>query len=341
MAGALHNRAFRASVAAALAATVLGLGYLGARDRLPARSSPTDKLSIALAVLPHTALMHVAQAKGFFAEEGLDVSFLPVSSGVVAIGHVLQGKADLAVTAEVPFVISVMEGNALGMVASVASLSNDNAIVARRDRAIGAAGDLAGKKIGVSFGTSGAYFLWAFLVRNKLAPDSIAQVDLAPERIVGALADGSVDAVATWQPLAFQAQAALGRGALSFTEPDAYRTTVVAVGRREFLKGHANAMEKLVRALLKAEQFVRARPEETLNLAAAWLKIDAATLRPALKEFDFRVNLLQSQLIALEDEARWAIASGYAARGPLPNFLPHLYLDALVAVQPERVTVVR
>jgi NitT/TauT family transport system substrate-binding protein len=33
------------------------------------------------------------------------------------------------------------------------------------------------------------------------------------------------------------------------------------------------------------------------------------------------------------------MARGYAAKGHVPNFLPHLYLDALLAVQPERVTV--
>ena len=285
--------------------------------------------------------MHVAAAKGYFADEGLDVSILPVSHGVAAIGDVLQGKADLAVAAEVPFVISVMKGDALGMVASLVSVSNDNAIIARRDHAIAAARDLAGKKIGVSFGTSGSYFLWAFLIRHKLPPDSIALVDLPPDRIVGALANGSVDAVATWQPISFEAQAALGKNALSFTEADAYRTTMAAVGRSEFLKGHANAIEKLVRAMLKAEQFMRSHPEETLNLVAEWLKIDVDALRPTWKQFDFRINLLQSHLITLEDEARWAMARGYAAKGPVPNFLPHLYLDALLAVQPERVTVLR
>jgi NitT/TauT family transport system substrate-binding protein len=341
MMGALHSRVFRASAAAALAAIVLTVAYLSARDPPRARNPPAEKLRVALAVLPHTALAHIATTKGFFAEEGLDLSILPVSHGVSAISEVLRGAADLAVTAEVPFVISVMKGNDLGMLASVASLSNDNAIIARRDHAIAAPRDLAGKRIGVTFGTSGSYFLWAFLIRNKLPPDSIALVDLAPDRIVGALAGGSVDAVATWQPISFRAQAALGDNALSFTEPDAYRTIVIAFGRSEFLKGHAGAIEKLVRGMLKAEQFMRARPEETLILAAEWLKIDAGALRPTWKQFDFRVNLLQSQLISLEDEARWAMASGYVAKRPVHNFLPHLYLDALLAVQPERVTVLR
>lgn len=341
MTGALHSRLFQASAAATVAAIIFGLGCLATRGQPLTRTFPAEKLRIALPVLPHNALVYVAAAKGYFAQEGLDVSILPVDYGVAAVGDVLQGKADLAATSEVPFVISVMKGDALGMVATVASLSNDNAIIGRRDHAIAEARDLAGKQIGVSFGTSGSYFLRAFLIRHRLPPDSIVLVDLPPDRIVGALANGSVDAVATWQPISFQAQAALGKNAVSFTEPDAYKTTMIAFGRIEFLKGHVDAMEKLVRGILKAEQFMRSHPEETLNLVAEWLKIDVDALRPTWKQFDFRVNLLQSQLITLEDEARWVMARGYAAKGPVPNFLPHLYLDALLAVEPERVTILR
>jgi NitT/TauT family transport system substrate-binding protein len=340
MTGALHRRLFQAGAAAALALVILGLGYLGTRGQSVTRDFPAEKLRIALPVLPHTALVHVASAKGYFVDEGLDVSILPVSHGVAAIDDVLQEKADLAVAADVPFVISVVKGNALGMVASLV-VSNDNAIIARRDHAIAAPRDLAGKKIGVSFGTAGSYFLRAFLIRHRLPLDAVALVDLPPDRIVGALANGSVDAVATWQPISFEAQAALGKNALSFTQSDGYMNTMLAIGRSEFLKGHADAMEKFVRAMLKAEQFMRSHPEDTLNLAAEWLKIDVDALRPTWKQFDFRVNLLQSQLITLEDEARWAVASEYAASGPVPNFLPNLYLDALLAVEPERVTVLR
>jgi NitT/TauT family transport system substrate-binding protein len=46
-------------------------------------------------------------------------------------------------------------------------------------------------------------------------------------------------------------------------------------------------------------------------------------------------------LVTLEDVATWAMARGYAPAQPMPNFLSHLALDALLAVGPERVTVVR
>jgi NitT/TauT family transport system substrate-binding protein len=51
------------------------------------------------------------------------------------------------------------------------------------------------------------------------------------------------------------------------------------------------------------------------------------------------VNLLQSQLVTLEDEADWTVTGAVAASAPTPNFLPHLYLDALLEEQPDRVTV--
>jgi NitT/TauT family transport system substrate-binding protein len=93
--------------------------------------------------------------------------------------------------------------------------------------------------------------------------------------------------------------------------------------------------------MLKAEQFMRSHPEETQILTAEWLEIDVVALRPTWKQFDFRINLLQSLLTTMEEEAHWAVARGYVEKGPTPNFLPNLYLDALLAVRPERVTVIR
>ena len=69
--------------------------------------------------------------------------------------------------------------------------------------------------------------------------------------------------------------------------------------------------------------------------------MEAKDLRPIWMNFKFNIDLRQSHLATLEDQARWAMARGYAAQGPVPNFLPHLYTDALLAVQPERMTVLR
>jgi NitT/TauT family transport system substrate-binding protein len=331
-----------AAVAVGVAVVVaLVLGYLGTQYQSSAPAASVEKLSIASATLPQPALLQIALAKGYFAEEGLDLTVVPTTHGKAAIELLLQGKADLATAAEVPFVLQVLAGQPLGIAATILSVSNGCVIVARRDRGISSPRDLMKKKVGITSGTSGEYFLWAFLIRHKLPPESVTLVDVPPGQIVQELIKGTLDAIATFQPFVFNAQSALGENAVSLTEANAYTETHVVLGRSDFLKGHPKAIEKLVRALLKAEQFTRMQPENALNLVAERLKIDVQSLRPTWNDFDFKVNLLQSQLITLEEEARWAMARGYVEQGPVPNFLPHLYLDALLAVRPERVTVAR
>jgi NitT/TauT family transport system substrate-binding protein len=302
-----------------------------------ARKSP---LSIALSTTPHAALLYIAASKGYFADEGLDVTIKPASHGKAALDLLAQKKVDLASAAEVPFVISVLKGDRLGIAATVASVSSEMAVVARRDRAIAVPRDLVGKRVGVTFGTSGEYFLWAFLIRHRIAPDSVTLVDLPPGRMVQELMRGTIDAASTWEPIKSQAHVALADNALSFTEANAYTVTHVVVGTSQFLQAHPDVIEKLVRAALKAEEFNRAQPQLAQALVADQLKLDLKTLQAGWKDVVFKVDLRQSQLVTLEDEARWAMARGYVDNGPVPNMLPNLYLDALLGVQPERVTVV-
>ena len=165
-------------------------------------------------------------------------------------------------------------------------------------------------------------------------------MDLPPGGIAAALAAGRIDATATWVPVLDEARAALGDNALTFTDTkEIYGMNFLLIGRAAFVREHSRLMEKVVKALLKAEAFARSRPEEALSLVAAWLKVDVDALRPTWENFGFRVELKQSQLVTLEDQTRWALARGHAAERTMPNLLPHLYLDTLLAVRPERVTV--
>ena len=346
MANKAHSRRVRAPVVAVIVLAIIAaliVGYASGRGLFPASipTQPTETLRIALAATPDAALLHIAAAKGYFVEEGLAVTLMPVSHGKVALDRLTQDKADLAAAADVPFVISVLKGERLGIAAAVISAPNEMAVVARSDRGIAAPRDLLGKRVGVTLGTNGEYFLWAFMIRHKLAPDSVTLVDVPPGRMTQELSSGAIDAISTWEPIRSEAHAALGDNARTFTGPEAYTATQVVVGRSEFLKARSGAIEKLMRALLKAEAFNQSDPQLALGLAAEQLKLDAGSLLKAgWKDFELKVDLRQSQLVTLEDEARWAMARGYADKGPLPNFLPRLHLEALLAVRPERVTVV-
>ena len=326
--------------ALALILAFLAFGWVEARHEVR-WDAPRDTVRIAVPSTPHAGLLHIAAAQGYFADEGLDVTISPVSHGKAALDQLALGKADLASAAEVPFVISVLQGEALSVAATVVNAAQDMAIIGRRDRGILVPRDLNHKKVGVSLGTSGEYFLWAFLIRHRLSPEAITWVDVAPPHLSKELASGTVDAIATWEPIKTAAMATLGANAVPFAEGDAYTVTHIIVGRTDYLKAQSTAMQKLLRALLKAESLVRTDPVLARNVVARQLKIAPSALAPLWNELSMRVDLRQSQLVTLEEEARWAMARGYAPPGPLPNFLSRFHLDALLALSPERVTVVR
>jgi len=48
----------------------------------------------------------------------------------------------------------------------------------------------------------------------------------------------------------------------------------------------------------------------------------------------------QSLVLALEDEARWAIKNKLTSKTKVPNYLNHIHLDALKSVAPSAVTII-
>jgi len=299
------------------------------------------KLRLALPTVPHAGLLHLAAALGYFHDQGIDASLMREIHGKAALAELLQGRADLAVVADVPVVIELLKGVPLNIVASVANAPTELAVLGRTDRGIHGPRDLIGKRIGVSLGTSGEYFLWAFLVRNRMAPDAPQFVDLPPAKLIGALRDGDVDAIAAWQPVRHQAELDFGNAIVSLPAPDAYAQRFVLVGRREYVQAHAQDLSRLIRALLDAEVYVRAAPARAKSMLAGLFKLNPEILDPSWRDMTLEVEQQQAQLVTLEDVAAWAMARGYAPRQPMPNFLSYLDLDPLLAVNPERVTVVR
>ncbi|MDR7272598.1 NitT/TauT family transport system substrate-binding protein [Pelomonas saccharophila] len=332
----LNRRHLMGLAALAVLAASWGIGR-----RRSAAPAVTEKLSIALPQAPHAGLIHIAAARGFFEERGLAVTVLAQTHGKAALAELLRGGADLAAAADVPIVIEVLKGAPLSIAAAVASASNELAVLARRDREIASPGELQGRRVGVTLGTSGEYFLWAFMVRHRLAPQSLVLVDLSPTRLVEALRSGSVDAIAAWQPVRHEAELALGDAIVSFRAPDAYAQNYVLVGRSEFLSARGEALRRLLLALLDAERFVQTDPLQAKTLLAERLKLSTEALEPAWQALELEVDEQQAQLVTLEDVAGWAMARGYAPTQPMPNFLAHLNFTALQAASPGRVTVVR
>ncbi|MFL6629118.1 MAG: ABC transporter substrate-binding protein [Vitreoscilla sp.] len=322
------------------AATLLASLYALAPRRVAPEAAKAS-IRIAVPTVPHAGLVHLASARGLFRNRGLDVSLLPKDYGKAAVAELVRGNADLAVAADVPVVVAILKGAPLSIIASVANASNELAVLGRIDRGIRSSGDLAGRRVGVTLGTSGEYFLWAFLVRHRIAPQSVELVDLAPSSLIDALGQGHVDAITAWQPVRNEAERAFGDRVVSLRAPDAYAQTYVLVGRQDYVQAHRQPLAEVLRALLEADAFVDSDPASARRLLAGLLGLRPETFDPAWHDVTLEVDQQQAQLVTLEDVATWAMTRHYAPSQPVPNFFSHLELDTMLAVSPERVTVVR
>ena len=262
--------------------------------------------------------------EGFFAAEGLRIHEKRFGFGKPALDAVIRGEADLATVAETPLVFAILGGAKLRIAAVIGTSDRNAAIVARKSAGIAKPMDLEGKSIGVTVGTTGEYFLNCFLVSLGLGEKDVRIVDLKPEAMIGALAGGRVAAVATWNPTLSQVNAALAGDGLLLYGDDIYTENFCVAGDGEFIRKNPEVMKAFMRALIRAESYIRAYPEKAISACAAYDGLDAAGLAAVFGLFRFRPILDQSLLVMLEDESRWAAGRLAVGRSPPAGSPPRL-----------------
>ena len=300
-----------------------------------------EKLIIAASTTIHPVLIKIAEEKGFFREEGLDVTLQFHTTGISGLQSLISGKADLATAADTPLMFTMMRGAKLSILATIETSTKNVAIVARKDRGISSAADLKGRRIGVPFGTSGDYFLDSYLTLNGMNRKDVILVDMKPEKMAGALHQGKVDAVSVWNPLVTTLGKELGDRGVMLHNDSAYKETSNVVSMQGFAEQHPETIRRLLRALVRAEDFVLNNPQESQRIISKFCGIDIPTLMNIWNDFQFIVSLKQSLLLSLENQAHWAINNDLTDNHrTMPNFYDSIYTKGLKAVKPEAFNII-
>jgi NitT/TauT family transport system substrate-binding protein len=323
-------------------AALLAGGYAWFARTSPSQTAgPLEQVTIAINTeYAGSCPIFVAQEKGYFPSEGILAVIQPHTTGKAALEAVLRGQAHLGTSADLPIMFAVVNGRPVSVVATIFSTEKDHGIVARRDRGIVAPASLKGKRIGVTLGTSGHFLLDAFLNRQKLSPSEVKTLNLKPEELSAALAQGDVDAVATWEPFLSASLAQLRGNGTIFPGEGVYNVLFNVSGTLDYVRKHPDAMKKFLRALIRGARFCEEAPDAAREIAAKAMKTDLAKLKELWPSYRFNVVLDQGLILALEDQTRWAIKNKLTSRTDMPNYLNHIYLDAVREVAPAAVTVI-
>lgn len=332
--------AARLSVLCVVVLVIAAVLWSGRTSR-PAPGPLVDVTIAANTLYAGSCPIFVAQERGYFAAEGVNVTLQPHTSGKAALDATLEGKASLSVSADIPIMFAAMREQPVTVIATIFATEADYEIVGRRDRGVATPASLRGKRIGVTLGTSGHFVLDAFLNRQKLSPQDVTAVDLKPEDIGPALQRGDIDAAATWEPHVSAMKKALGPSAVAFAATGIYDATSSLSGTRDYVVGRQDIVQKVLRALVRGGRFCKEESDAAREVTARFMGVDAAELTDPWAAYRFGVVLDQSLLLAFEDEARWAIKNGLSGgRTEMPNYLNNLHLDGLLAVMPHAVTVI-
>jgi NitT/TauT family transport system substrate-binding protein len=298
--------------------------------------------SVTIAVTPWlgSAAIFVAAEKGYFREEGLDVTLQIYLSGHLCIDALLAGTAELATAAETPIARAALANKPLAVIGSIARVDNAIQIIARKDRHISVSQDLKGKRIGMVSGTTADYFLHVYLVTSYIDPKEIQVVDYTTDEIVEALLSGAVDAVCTWLPYTTLLKEQLGDNALVLGDSSIYRMAWNLAAIRDFAQSRPAALHKFLRAVIKANRFIAEQPDQARAISARQMGTQGDLLEKEWPQVRFGVTLDQSLILNLEDHARWLIQRDSEIKTATPNFLDFINTDGLQAVHPDAVTII-
>lgn len=306
-------------------------------------NAPPEKVSVAIAPPSFTTYtIIIAFEKGYFKDEGLDVRLqTSYPHGKATLNAVIDRKADFGASSETPFMHAVLGGGQLYVIATTVTAENDMAVVGRTDRGIFAPQDLKGKTIGVTIGSNGEYFIETVLLLHGIPRDEVSTVNLKPNQMYDALMNGDVDAIATWNPQMYRAQKKLGDRGVTFSAEGLYVPSFIIAARQDYVHSNPKTVAKVVRALNNASNLIQNNPNETQLIVSRYLKIDTALLKELSAIYRFKVSRDQSFLLTLENQSKWAIKHKLTDQTNVPNYLDFIYLDAVAAVKPENVTIIR
>ncbi len=277
---------------------VLGLGLMagaltgcggGTAGKTSSSSSSEEIVAYGVIDPQISAQQIIADKKGFFKEEGLNVTNKLVQAGGDISPLISGGTAQ--VSFESPYTDIAVAANGVGVkiVAPMADIGNTQCVVASKDSGIVNAKDLEGKRIGMAPGSGVLIAIRNMCKDLGVDVNKIQFVSLSPSDQLAAMEHGDIDAMACWEPWVGNAQKSGGKllfsGLKSYLEDKqgdvswlSFYTTMQVTD--SFLKEHPDEVKAMLRALKKATDFINEHPDEAAEIIAKETQLDV----PQVKE---------------------------------------------------------
>jgi ABC-type nitrate/sulfonate/bicarbonate transport system substrate-binding protein len=296
-----------------------------------------EPLRLAVSLTPLALPIFVAEQQGYFSAEGLTLKINEVIGGHRSLQLVLDGAADLATCSEAVVMFNSFQRRDFAVIATFVTSDDDVKLITRGD--ISQPRQLAGKRVATVVGAASHYYLDTLLLLNGVDPKSVQVANLQPEAMADALKQGKVDAFAIWEPYPFKALASVPGSRVLLPKSGAYMETFNLVAHAKLRGVRDGELVKLLRALDRAQEFIRSEPRQAQAILRNRLHVDQSFIDWIWPRYNYRLTLAQSLITTLEGEARWAREEGHVTARHSPNFLDFIHSAPLRAARPTAVSI--
>jgi NitT/TauT family transport system substrate-binding protein len=296
---------------------------LSAGCKPPEIEQPPDEVTVQLKWVHQAqfAGFYVAEQQGFYAEENLDVTFLPGGVGIDMYQAVVDEEADFGVVDASSLIVECNEGLPLIAIATTYRI-NPFVLVAFADSGIRSPRDFIGHTVSLS-DTAAQIQLQAMMDNLNLDP---AQVNIVPYTGDTPFLDGEIDVVNSFVagsliPL----EEEIGDREINIIWPGDYGVhfysdTIITTDR--IANEQPDLVERFLRATLEGHRFAIENPE---------MAVDASMLYADNQNRDFQEAMFKASIPLIhtgEDQIGWMRAEAW--QGMHAALLEHGFLDRSV-----------
>ena len=293
--------------------------------------APNDKIIFGVDTFTMaSAPVFVAEAKGFWKQEGLNVEIRPFLSGRLALDALVGGAVDAATVTDFSTVLAAYQQQNVRIIATISTSEKHVGILARKDRGVLKPQDLTDKKIAVSSGTSGEFVLSGFLEIYNISKSDIKIINLNPPDMVAAVVRGDVDVIVTWQPYIYNAHKILENISIEYSSKGIYNQPFNVVVMEESIGRHGELQKKLLTGLKKAEKFMKENKKESIEIVAKKLGMDSKIVGSLWDNYSFKVGIEPNLVNSLENEGKWAKKVGIVKQDATEPDYNSLIYDELI-----------
>lgn len=298
-------------------------------------------LAMGVAMVPHSLTVFVAEHEGYFAQEISQLKLVDCFPGAKCLNMLLAGSVQFATVADTPIVRASFVRSDFVVLTTIASSNNDIHVAGAKSAGITKLKNLVGKKIGLIKGSSADYFLDTVLLFDGIDPARVEKLDIPADDISEALRQHKIDAFVLFDPSLSKALNALGDSVAVLPTPPIYLATFNLVAARSLVGKNDADMVKVMRALDRAQLFIKQQPEAAQRILRKRLNMAPLVGKSLNVQMDYQLSMDQTFIKTLEGQARW-LGQQKEVVGIRPaNYLDFVYLPPLLQVRPKAVTVVK